>query len=50
LLLNCGNPKLEAGAREWGHKRRYAMQQQVYGLMWGHAPTTPSPCELDMDS
>ena len=49
LFLNCGNPKLEAAARVWGHKRGWEMQQQVYGLKWGHQPTTPGPCEVDLD-
>jgi len=49
LFLNCGNPKLEAAARAWGHRRGWEMQQQVYGLMWGHEPTSSSPCEPDLD-
>jgi HEAT repeat protein len=49
LFLNCGNPKLEAAARAWGRKRRWEMQQQVSGLMWGHQPTAHSPCGSDMD-
>jgi hypothetical protein len=49
FFLNCGNPKLEDAARAWSRKKGWDVHQQAYGLTWGHEPTTPSPCEVDID-
>jgi HEAT repeat protein len=49
LYLSCGNPKLEAAARAWTRKRGWQMRQQSYGMLWGHEPKTPGPCESELD-
>jgi HEAT repeat protein len=45
-LLNCGNATVEVAARNWEKSHGMEIQQHIYGVLWGHQPTTPSPCEM----